>query len=78
MVNAQASGSSPSYHLLPTDIDGVDALAELALDLRWSWNHCTDQLWRRLDPALWERTQNPWAVLQTVSRDQLRHAAIGS
>lgn len=51
--------------------DGSDALKELALDLRWSWNHATDDVWRQLDPALWEFTQNPWAVLQTVSKDKL-------
>jgi starch phosphorylase len=61
----------PSYDLLPTDIEGVDLLAELALDMRWSWNHATDSVWRQLDPALWELTHNPWAVLQTVSRDQV-------
>ncbi|HUK41679.1 MAG TPA: alpha-glucan family phosphorylase, partial [Candidatus Acidoferrales bacterium] len=51
---------------------GTDYLVELALDLRWSWNHAADELWRRLDPALWESTRNPWLILQTVSRDQLR------
>jgi starch phosphorylase len=54
------------------DVEGFDALAELALDLRWSWNHCTDEVWRKLDPALWELTQNPWVVLQTVSKDKLK------
>jgi glycogen phosphorylase len=57
---------------LPKDIEGFDSLAELALDLRWSWNHATDEVWRQLDPTLWELTQNPWVVLQTVSRDQLK------
>jgi starch phosphorylase len=55
-----------------TDIDGFDLLAELALDMRWSWNHATDTLWRQLDPVLWGITHNPWVVLQTVSRDKLR------
>ena len=64
-------GSHSRYRLLPTDIEGVDSLAELALDLHWSWNHATDEVWRTLDPVLWELTQNPWVVLQTVSRDQL-------
>ncbi len=59
------------YSLLPTDIDGFDSLAELALDMRWSWNHGADKIWRLLDPGLWELTQNPWVVLQTVSREQL-------
>jgi glycogen phosphorylase len=49
-----------------------DTLAELALDLRWSFNHSTDELWRRLDPELWDLTHNPWVVLQTVSRARLQ------
>jgi starch phosphorylase len=61
----------PIYNLLPTEIEGFDALAELALDLRWSWNHGTDEVWRQLDPNLWEKTKNPWVVLQTVSRDRI-------
>src|SRR5579863_6743949 len=48
-----------------------DVLAGLALDLRWAWNHSTDELWRQMNPELWELTQNPWAVLQTVSRQRL-------
>src|SRR6266487_4311796 len=53
-------------------VDAFDALAELALNLRWSWNHAADELWGRLDPELWELTQNPWVVLQTVSREKLQ------
>ena len=63
--------SHPIYHLLPTEIAGFDSLAELALDMHWSWNHGTDQVWRQLDPELWEITHNPWVVLQTVSRDRI-------
>jgi starch phosphorylase len=62
----------PKDRLPSTDIKGFESLAELALDLRWSWNHATDEVWRKLDPVLWELTQNPWVVLQTVSRKQLR------
>ena len=62
----------PKGTLFATDIEGFDALAELALDLRSSWNHATDLLWRQLDPVLWELTHNPWVVLQTVSREKLR------
>jgi starch phosphorylase len=63
--------SHPIYSLLPTEVEGFDPLAELALDMRWSWNHAADDVWLQLDPALWELTHNPWVVLQTVSRDQL-------
>ena len=71
MSKKQTRVSHPIYKLLPTEIAGFDSLAELALDMRWSWNHATDQLWRQLDPELWEITHNPWVVLQTVSRDQI-------
>ena len=51
--------------------DGVAALNELALNLHWSWNHAADELWMALDEALWATTQNPWVILQTVSKDQM-------
>ncbi len=66
--------SHPIYNLLPTEIDGFDPLAALALDMRWSWNHATDDVWRQLDPELWEITHNPWVVLQTVSRERIEGA----
>jgi len=59
------------YSFLPAEIEGLDALAELALDLRWSWDHSADEVWRQLDPDLWDMTHNAWGVLQTVSKDQL-------
>jgi starch phosphorylase len=65
----------PIYGLLPTDVEGFDSLAELAFDMRWSWNHYADEVWRLLDPVLWELTHNPWVVLQTVSRDKLRQVS---
>src|SRR5579871_460164 len=52
-----------------------EALTALALNLRWSFNHAADKLWEQLDPELWERTRNPWIVLQTVSQDRLRSVA---
>jgi starch phosphorylase len=70
-MSDQTRVSHPIYDLLPTEIDGFDSLAELALDMRWSWNHATDEVWRQLDPELWEISHNPWVVLQTVSRVQL-------
>ncbi len=64
--------SSPTYGNRFFDTAISDALTELALDLRWSFNHSADQLWERLDPELWELTHNPWVVLQTVSRERLQ------
>jgi starch phosphorylase len=70
-MSKQVRASHPIYNLLPMEVEGFDSLAELALDMRWSWNHAADEVWRQLDPALWELTHNPWVVLQTVSRDQI-------
>jgi starch phosphorylase len=53
------------------DIDTA-ALRELALDLRWTWDHSTDELWTELDPELWSLTNNPWVVLQAASQKTLR------
>ena len=71
-MSDQMQSRSPVYPYLPLDVEGFDSLAELALDMRWSWNHAADEIWRQLDPGLWELTHNPWIVLQTISRDQLR------
>ncbi|MGB5986059.1 MAG: alpha-glucan family phosphorylase [Desulfobacterales bacterium] len=70
VVRGQFTGH-PVYNLLPTEVEGFDALAELALDMHSSWNHYADDVWRQLDPELWESTHNPWVVLQTVSRDRI-------
>jgi starch phosphorylase len=57
---------------------GLEALTELALDLRWTWNHATDRLWRALDPGIWEDTRNPWIILQDVSGERLQALAADS
>jgi len=73
-MNKSLPVNNSKYGFLPTEIDGFNSLAELALDMHWSWNHATDKIWRQLDPTLWELTQNPWVVLQTVARDKLERA----
>jgi starch phosphorylase len=64
----------PLYNLLPTDVEGFESLVDLALDMRWTWSHATDEVWRQLDPVLWDLTHHPCDVLQTVSREKLRKA----
>jgi starch phosphorylase len=64
--------SSSTIDDRPLDAGISDALTDLALDLRWSFNHSADQLWEQLDPELWELTHNPWVLLQTVSREKLQ------
>jgi starch phosphorylase len=71
-MSKQTRVINPIYSLLPMEVEGFDSLAELALDMRWSWNHAADEVWRELDPALWDLTHSPWGVLQTVSRDRMQ------
>jgi starch phosphorylase len=71
-MEKQSFNSNQLYGYLPTDIDGVATLAKLALDMRWSWNHAADELWQQLDPELWDMTNNPWILLQKMSRDKLK------
>jgi glycogen phosphorylase len=61
-------------HLVNTwpNVEGMDLLAELALNLRWSWNHASDEIWQSLDSELWQTTQNPWLILRTVSKEKIK------
>lgn len=60
--------------LFYTDDRALHALRDLALDMRWSWNHSADGLWQRLNPRIWELTHNPWIVLQSTSKENLKSA----
>jgi starch phosphorylase len=71
-MSEQTRSSHPKERLASADVAGFDALSELALDMRSSWNHATDRVWRELDPVLWALTHSPWVVLQTVSREKLQ------
>jgi starch phosphorylase len=63
-------------HYLPRTLrDGLQDLSTLALDLRWNWHRGTDDLWRMVDAELWDSTQNPWLILESVSDRQLADLA---
>ena len=53
---------------LPPELAG---LVPLALDLRWTWCHAADRLWRMAAPDVWARARNPWLILQSVSDKRL-------
>jgi starch phosphorylase len=63
--------ASAIHDLLPAGIEGCEVLAELALDVRWSWNHGADHIWKQLDNDSWELTRSPWLVLQSVARERI-------
>ena len=50
-------------------------LGDLASDLRWTWSHTADGLWRTIDPPSWERLENPLSILQNVPQERLEQLA---
>jgi starch phosphorylase len=63
------------YYMLPVMPEGLEGLAEIGLDLRWSWSHKSDILWEEISSDIWELTRNPWLILQTVSEARLKSLA---
>ena len=59
-------------HQLPASQKSlVDTAVDLALDLRWTWSHAGDSLWRYIDPTTWELTKNPHVIIQNLTQQRL-------
>ncbi len=61
-----------------TELDlppGLEALMDLALDLRWTVRQTTDRVWVLLDAEAWEKTKNPYLILQNISKTRLYELA---
>jgi starch phosphorylase len=54
--------------VLPPELGALD---ELAANLRWSWHQPTIDLFREVDPALWEADADPVGLLGDVSPERL-------
>lgn len=64
--------SEPVFQLPPR----LGRLGDLAYNLWWSWHPSARNLFRELDPHLWEATnQNPVLFLHRIAPDLLEHAA---
>lgn len=50
-------------------------LVSLSLDLRWTWNHASDQLWSGINHDVWKQSANPHLVLQNTSKQRLTQLA---
>ena len=60
------------YHVSPCLSERLCCLNDLALNLRWSWDHPTIELFRRLDSDLWDQTNhNPWLMLGRIDQKRL-------
>src|ERR1700682_1651547 len=56
--------------------EALAPLHELAMNLRWSWDERTRDLFRWVDPAAWEEaTHDPVRLLGLVSRERLEALA---
>lgn len=65
-----------TINVVPNIPPALERLRELAYNLRWSWDHETIALFRRLDRDLWEKTgRNPVWMLGRLTQDQLQDAA---
>ncbi|HEU5012509.1 MAG TPA: alpha-glucan family phosphorylase [Roseiflexaceae bacterium] len=55
----------------------ISRLRELAYNLWWSWNYDAQDLYRQIDPELWEQEyHNPVGFLRNVRQNRLEDAAI--
>jgi glycogen phosphorylase len=65
-----------TFTIIPRLPASLERLRELAYNLRWSWNHDTIALFRRLDSDLWEASgHNPVRMLGTIEQKRLEEAA---
>ena len=65
-----------TFTVRPRLPEAIAALQPLALNLRWSWDDPTRDLFRWVDPDAWEATgHDPVAVLNTASRQRLEALA---
>jgi glycogen phosphorylase len=65
-----------SYNVAPALPKELECLRELAYNLYWVWSHDLMELFIRLDPDLWERTNhNPVLMLGTIKQERLISAS---
>ncbi len=65
-----------TFTVVPSVPESLSRLRELALNLRWSWDRETTDLFRRLDPDRWDSSRhNPVLVLGSIRQDRLDEAA---
>jgi glycogen phosphorylase len=65
-----------TFTIVPSVPEALVRLREVALNLRWAWDRETIDLFRRLDPQLWEETRhNPVLMLGMIRQERLNEAA---
>ena len=65
-----------TFHVRPALPERLKALETLAYNLRWTWDHETIRLFRRLDRPLWEGAgHNPVLMLGSIAQERLQELA---
>ncbi|MGB8643668.1 MAG: alpha-glucan family phosphorylase [Anaerolineae bacterium] len=65
-----------TFTVIPFLPPPLEPLRDLAYNLRWSWDHATIELFRRLDSDLWESSgHNPVRMLGAIDQTTLDAAA---
>ncbi|HWR14401.1 MAG TPA: alpha-glucan family phosphorylase [Terriglobales bacterium] len=65
-----------TFSVVPNLPPNIEALRELAYNLRWCWSHESVELFRRLDGDLWETTgHNPVRMLGCIEQERLESAS---
>ena len=61
-----------TFSVIPSLPPEIEALRQVAYNLRWAWSHDSVELFRRLDRDLWESTgHNPVLMLGTIDQEKL-------
>jgi glycogen phosphorylase len=62
--------------ILPKIPAAIERLHEIAYNVWWSWDTDAQEMYRRLDPVLWEKlNHNPVRLLHAVAQERLNEAA---
>jgi len=65
-----------AFKVAPSLPEPLEPLRRVAYNLRWTWDHNSIELFRRLDSDLWETTgHNPVRMLGSINQAQLEMAA---
>jgi glycogen phosphorylase len=65
-----------TFTVVPALPSALEPLREVAMNLRWAWDHDAIELFRRLDPDRWVASRrNPVRLLSLLDQEQLEAAA---
>ena len=60
--------------MVPSLPSGLEPLRAITFNLRWAWDHDSIDLFRRLDPPLWDELRNPVLMLDRCEQRVLEAA----